>query len=74
MSYHYIPVLSHYLPESCFLILLGILLATVGWFADPEADYLPTFTAELFFNVLLPPIILDAAFTLYDRDFLSNLR
>jgi NhaP-type Na+/H+ or K+/H+ antiporter len=27
----------------------------------------------LFFNVLLPPIILDAAYSLYDRDFLSNL-
>lgn len=27
----------------------------------------------MFFNVLLPPIILDSAYSLYDRDFLSNL-
>ena len=32
----------------------------------------PKFTATLFFNVLLPPIILDAAFSLYDREFLTN--
>ena len=31
------------------------------------------FTATLFFNVLLPPIILDSAYSLYDRDFLGNL-
>ena len=31
------------------------------------------FTSVLFFNVLLPPIILDAAYSLYDRDFLNNL-
>ena len=29
-------------------------------------------TANLFFNILLPPIILDAAFGLYSRDFLAN--
>ena len=31
------------------------------------------FTSTLFFNILLPPIILDSAYNLYDRDFLSNL-
>ena len=31
------------------------------------------FTSALFFNVLLPPIILDAAYSLYDRDFMENL-
>ena len=33
----------------------------------------PVFTPSLFFHILLPPIILDSAFTLYDRDFLSNI-
>ena len=37
-------------------------------------DFFPEFTPELFFYVLLPPIILEAAYSLYDRVFLNNLR
>ncbi|QQP41950.1 Sodium/hydrogen exchanger, partial [Caligus rogercresseyi] len=33
----------------------------------------PTFSNSLFFNVLLPPVILDSAYSLYDREFISNL-
>ena len=33
----------------------------------------PKFTSAFFFDVLLPPLILDSAYSLYDRDFLDNI-
>jgi len=77
ITFHHAKFLSKYVPESCVLILLGIILAVFNHYVL-EIDSLddnpyPKFTADLFFNVLLPPIILDSAFALYDRDFLSNL-
>ncbi|QQP56190.1 Sodium/hydrogen exchanger, partial [Caligus rogercresseyi] len=64
--FHYI-----HLPESCLLILTGILLGFFGSYVVPNA--FPDFTIDLFFKILLPPIILDSAYSLYDRDFFSNL-
>ena len=75
IGFHYIPFLSKILPESCFLILLGIALAGISYSGIDKCDsQLPKFTADLFFNILLPPIILDSSFALYDRDFLVNFR
>ena len=34
---------------------------------------MPAFTPEVFFHFLLPPIILDSAYALYDDDFFENL-
>ena len=42
------------------------------WAGGSEEDSVFKLTANLFFNVLLPPIILDAAFSLYSRDFVAN--
>eukprot|EP00092_Neocalanus_flemingeri_P014998 GFUD01016198.1.p1 GENE.GFUD01016198.1~~GFUD01016198.1.p1 ORF type:complete len:762 (+),score=173.52 GFUD01016198.1:44-2329(+) len=75
--FHHIPYVSKFLPESCFLILLGVALAGisyVGFRVDKCNSHFPKFTPNLFFNVLLPPIILDSSFSLCDRDFLSNIR
>jgi hypothetical protein len=33
-------------------------------------DPFPKFTSTLFFNVLLPPIILDSALALYDKEWI----
>ena len=33
----------------------------------------PKFTSTFFFDVLLPPLVLDSAYSLYDRDFLDNI-
>ena len=41
-------------------------------FSGFEKEF-PQFTTVLFFNVLLPPIILDASYAIYDRSFLQNL-
>ena len=59
--------MSRYMPESCVLIIVGIVIGLIvytGKEYDPEHHtdnrlvHFPSFTADLFFNVLLPPIIL----------------
>jgi len=41
---------------------------------DPEDNFaFPTFTPQLFFLILLPPIILESSYSLYDRAFADNL-
>merc|ERR1712233_139335 len=69
--YHQIPILNG-LPESCFLIVLGVVMGALIYVGGSEEDSVFKLTSNLFFNVLLPPIILDAAFSLYSRDFLTN--
>ena len=57
------------LPESCVLILIGALLGGLCLAFDIKH---PDFTPDLFFNVLLPPIIMDSAFAIYNKDFGQN--
>ena len=60
------------LPESCVLIVAGIMGAVIfkWWF---HVHTTIEFTHKLFFNVLLPPIIMDSAFSIYHREFLHHL-
>lgn len=73
LVFHRINILSKSVPESCVLILLGVVVGATVDLALNDQSLVPHFTASLFFNILLPPIILNSAFALYDRDFLSNL-
>uniref|UniRef100_A0A0G4FPJ5 Sodium/hydrogen exchanger n=1 Tax=Chromera velia CCMP2878 TaxID=1169474 RepID=A0A0G4FPJ5_9ALVE len=63
-----------YLPESAAVMLIGFL---IGWvlkaFQLEREQELLTFDSDLFFNVLLPPIIFEAGFTLKRRHFMSSL-
>ncbi|XP_059086886.1 Na(+)/H(+) exchanger beta-like [Tigriopus californicus] len=72
IGFHHLHRLPKYLPESCVLILTGVLTGVIVhyWLGF---DNFPRFTEELFFNVLLPPVILEAAYSLYDDNFFSNL-
>ena len=69
--FHHMPFLEKLLPESCVLILVGVVC---GLFIDKvllmhsedkRFSEFPKFTANLFFNILLPPIIFDSALSLY---------
>ena len=74
LAFHHTPFLSDYLPESCALIIVGIISGSFIYYGVNSPKYpFPKFTHNLFFNYLLPPIVLDAAYSLYDRDFLYNI-
>ena len=60
------------------MILIGIVVGLCQWRADWYSDSakeqpFPKLSHFLFFDVLLPPLILDSAYSLYDRDFLDNI-
>ena len=84
LVFHHIPIVSKHLPESTVLILVGVIIGIIIYPPWDEKrlerteqshanDPFPRFTTFFFFNVLLPPIVLDSAYSLYDRDFVDNL-
>ena len=79
--FHHMEFLAKILPESCVLIVVGIMagiiihnviLDDILNIEDKTKHPFPQFTAPLFFEFLLPPIILDAALALYDDAFFDN--
>jgi hypothetical protein len=83
LLFHHIPIVSKHMPESTALIFIGAIIGIIiypPWNhslsreeSNHPNDPFPRFTSFFFFNVLLPPIVLDAAYSLYDRDFVDNL-
>uniref|UniRef100_A0A672IUA6 Sodium/hydrogen exchanger n=1 Tax=Salarias fasciatus TaxID=181472 RepID=A0A672IUA6_SALFA len=63
LGFHIIPRVSHIVPESCLLIVVGLLVGGV----------IKALDEKLFFLYLLPPIILDAGYFLPIRPFTENM-
>ena len=59
------------LPESCVLIIAGVIVVLV-FHLGFENQKTIEFTPDLFFHYLLPPIIMDSAFAIYNNVFLHN--
>ncbi|KAL4657596.1 sodium/hydrogen exchanger 1-like [Arapaima gigas] len=70
LGFHLIPRLSSIVPESCLLIVVGLL---VGGLMRVVGEDPPVLDSNLFFLCLLPPIILDAGYFLPMRPFSENL-
>lgn len=65
------PKLHKMFPESCLLIVVGVIIGIVLYFAtDLHVD---TLTPDTFFLYMLPPIILDAGYFMPNRLFFDNL-
>ena len=70
LGFHLNHKLSSIFPESCLLILLGILLGLILFFSKIEGYALQS---DTFFLYLLPPIILDSGYFMPYRTFFDNL-
>ncbi|XP_022535583.2 sodium/hydrogen exchanger 1 [Astyanax mexicanus] len=70
LGFHLIPRLSSIVPESCLLIVVGLLM---GGIFKLVGETPPILKSDLFFLYLLPPIILDAGYFLPIRPFTENL-
>lgn len=69
-GFHVIPTLSSIVPESCLLIVVGLL---VGGLIKAVGEVPPVLNSKIFFLFLLPPIILDAGYFLPLRQFTENM-
>lgn len=69
-GFHVIPTISSIVPESCLLIVVGLL---VGGLIKAVGESPPILESKVFFLFLLPPIILDAGYFLPLRQFTENM-
>uniref|UniRef100_A0A8C6VPN9 Sodium/hydrogen exchanger n=1 Tax=Naja naja TaxID=35670 RepID=A0A8C6VPN9_NAJNA len=70
LGFHVIPTVSNIVPESCLLIVVGLL---VGGLIKAVGETPPVLNSKVFFLFLLPPIILDAGYFLPLRQFTENM-
>ncbi|TPP67780.1 Sodium/hydrogen exchanger [Fasciola gigantica] len=74
--FHRLPHVSRYVPESLLLIVLGLIFGAVVRKEIREGENTAAswnLTPELFFIYLLPPIVLEASYSLYNRTFSEYL-
>ena len=71
IGFHMTPKLSKVFPESCMLIILGILIGLLLFYTN--AASVSPLTADVFFIYMLPPIILDAGYFMPNRLFFDHL-
>ncbi|KAG8451852.1 hypothetical protein GDO86_003880 [Hymenochirus boettgeri] len=65
--YHKLPTI---VPESCLLILVGLILGGIIFGMNEKSP--PAMKTDVFFLYLLPPIVLDAGYFLPTRPFFDN--
>uniref|UniRef100_A0A8D3AIW7 Sodium/hydrogen exchanger n=1 Tax=Scophthalmus maximus TaxID=52904 RepID=A0A8D3AIW7_SCOMX len=71
LGFHWSGRVPAIVPESCLLIMVGLLVGGVIYGVRHSAP--PTLSADSFFLFLLPPIVLDAGYFLPGRLFFENL-
>ncbi|KAL8575951.1 hypothetical protein ACOMHN_027349 [Nucella lapillus] len=73
IGFHLYDGLSSILPESCLLIVMGIVVGLVLHYTHTANTEQYTLDADIFFLFLLPPIIYDAGYHMPLRAFFNNL-
>ncbi|XP_073826453.1 na[+]/H[+] hydrogen exchanger 2 isoform X30 [Musca autumnalis] len=71
IGFHMTPKLHLIFPESCLLIVVGVVIGVVLFFCTDVA--VSPLTPNTFFFYMLPPIILDAGYFMPNRLFFDNL-
>ncbi|VDL60170.1 unnamed protein product [Hymenolepis diminuta] len=69
--YHKLKWIASYIPESLILIMVGLVFGAIVWYVPSAAPGLKNIrlTPNLFFYILLPPIVLESAYSLFNRTF-----
>ncbi|CAM4390116.1 sodium/hydrogen exchanger 2 [Caretta caretta] len=70
IGFHLYHKLPSVVPESCLLILVGLLLGGIIFGAKEKSP--PAIKSDIFFLYLLPPIVLDAGYFMPTRLFFEN--
>ncbi|XP_029460694.1 sodium/hydrogen exchanger 2-like [Rhinatrema bivittatum] len=71
IGFHLYHKLHSIVPESCLLILVGLLLGGIIYGVNERSP--PAMKTDVFFLYLLPPIVLDAGYFLPTRLFFDNI-
>ena len=69
-GFHLNNKLSSVFPESCLLIMIGVAVGVIFYFAGGQEMKIST---DVFFLYLLPPIILEAGYFMPTRAFFDNI-
>ncbi|XP_020639638.3 sodium/hydrogen exchanger 2 [Pogona vitticeps] len=70
IGFHLYHKLPHIVPESCLLILVGLILGGIIFGVQEKSP--PVMKSDVFFLYLLPPIVLDAGYFMPTRLFFEN--
>ncbi|KAE8625506.1 hypothetical protein XENTR_v10006290 [Xenopus tropicalis] len=70
IGFHLYQKLHTIVPESCLLILVGLVLGGIMFGVNEKSP--PAMKTDVFFLYLLPPIVLDAGYFLPTRPFFDN--
>ncbi|XP_066960188.1 Na(+)/H(+) exchanger beta-like isoform X4 [Macrobrachium rosenbergii] len=71
IGFHLTAKLSSVFPESCLLIVLGVIIGALLFYT--KAASVSPLTVDVFFLYMLPPIILDAGYFMPNRLFFDHL-
>lgn len=72
-GFHLHSKLPTIVPESCLLIVLGLIVGIVLHYSEVASKSEYVLNAEVFFIYLLPPIIFDAGYFMPIRSFFDNI-
>ncbi|CAM9417188.1 unnamed protein product [Lampetra fluviatilis] len=75
IGFHLARPISTFVPESCLLVIMGLLVGAVIRVAHPPQLPSPdlVFGVDAFFLYLLPPLMLDSGYFLPTRQFMDNI-
>lgn len=71
IGFHVTPKISLICPESCLLIVVGVIIGLLLFYAG--LTNVGPLTPNVFFLYMLPPIVLDAGYFMPNRPFFDNL-